>query len=197
MEQSDTLKEVIDFHGHMCPGVAYGFRVAETALKRLRERARDEEIVAVVENDSCAVDAIQVMTGCTFGKGNLIFKDYGKQVYTFFSRETGKGFRISLDYNREETQEERDVWQKYGEGDRTASVVNALQEIKRKKVEEILKAPAEKLFSLDPVTVPAPPKARIYPSVRCVRCGEKVMEPRTREIDGRDCCIPCSESAPG
>lgn len=39
----------------------------------------DEEMVAIVENDSCAVDAIQVLTGCTLGKGNLIFRDYGKQ----------------------------------------------------------------------------------------------------------------------
>lgn len=197
MVNRDALKEVVEFHGHICPGVAYGYRVAETALKKLGERAQDEEIVAVVENDSCAVDAIQVMTGCTFGKGNLIFKDYGKQVYTFFSRESGKGFRVSVDYSREETPEERDLWRKYGEGNRTAAVVNAIQEIKRKKVEEILKTPAEKLFSLEPVTFPAPPKARLYPSVRCVQCGEKVMAPRTRQIDGKDYCIPCSEHRSG
>ena len=39
--------------------------------------AADEEIVAIVENDACGVDALQCVTGCTFGKGNLIFRDYG------------------------------------------------------------------------------------------------------------------------
>ncbi|MDX1763982.1 MAG: FmdE family protein [bacterium] len=197
MEQSEALKEVVAFHGHICPGIAYGYRVAETALNALGERARDEEIVAVVENDSCAVDAIQVMTGCTFGKGNLIFKDYGKQVYTFFSRDTGKGLRISVDYNREETPEERDVWQRYGAGDRTAEVVKALEGIKRRKIEEILKSPSEKLFSLNPVTVPPPPKARIVASLHCAQCGEKMMETRTREIGGKGYCIPCGEGESG
>jgi len=61
-----------------CPGLPGSLR----ALKELKGRAEDEELVAVVENNLCAVDAVQVMTGCTFGKGNLIFRDYGKQVYT-------------------------------------------------------------------------------------------------------------------
>ncbi|MCI5189229.1 MAG: hypothetical protein D3905_05405, partial [Candidatus Electrothrix sp. AS4_5] len=32
----------------------------------------DEEIVCVTENDSCSVDAIQVLTGCSIGKGNPV-----------------------------------------------------------------------------------------------------------------------------
>ena len=58
-------------------------------------RPEDEELVAIVENDSCSVDAIQYVTGCTMGKGNLIFRDYGKHAYTFFNRNTGKGIRIT------------------------------------------------------------------------------------------------------
>ena len=73
--------------------------MAKAALRELKaDRPRDEELVAIVENDSCAVDAIQFITGCTFGKGNLIFRDYGKHVYTFFNRRTGQGVRISEDY---------------------------------------------------------------------------------------------------
>lgn len=49
-------------------------------------RSSDVEIVVVVENDTCAVDALQVVTGCTMGKGNLIFHDYGKQAYIFIER---------------------------------------------------------------------------------------------------------------
>jgi formylmethanofuran dehydrogenase subunit E len=72
-----TLWErVVDFHGHECIGLASGYRVAEAAMDALGDgRDIDEEMVAVVENDSCAVDAIQVVTGCTLGKGNLIFRD--------------------------------------------------------------------------------------------------------------------------
>ena len=97
---SDTdLREAIQFHGHLCPGLALGFRVAKAALRELKaDRPRDEELVAIVENDSCAADAIQFITGATFGKGNLIFHDYGKHVYTFFNRRTNHGVRISEDY---------------------------------------------------------------------------------------------------
>ncbi|NTV15797.1 MAG: formylmethanofuran dehydrogenase, partial [Desulfobulbaceae bacterium] len=90
-EQTPTFEDAARFHGHTCPGLAFGFRVARVAIRELGlSRAEDEELVAVVENDSCAVDAIQVLTGCTFGKGNLIFRDHGKQVYTFFKRATGE-----------------------------------------------------------------------------------------------------------
>ena len=71
------IEETIRFHGHSCPGLALGIRAAEVALKE-SERAPDEEVVAVVETDMCGVDAIQYLTGCTFGKGNLIHLDYGK-----------------------------------------------------------------------------------------------------------------------
>ena len=93
------LRDTVQFHGHLCPGLALGYRVAKAALRELKaDRPHDEELVAVVENDSCAVDAIQYITGCTFGKGNFVFRDYGKHVYTFFNRRTGQGVRISEDY---------------------------------------------------------------------------------------------------
>jgi formylmethanofuran dehydrogenase subunit E len=57
-------------------------------------RAEDEELVAIVENDACGVDALQCVAGCTFGKGNLMFRDYGKQVYTIYCRSTRSGIRV-------------------------------------------------------------------------------------------------------
>ena len=83
------VKQATDFHGHWCPGLAIGIRAAEWALKKLG-KTPDEEIVAVVETDMCAVDAIQSLTGCTFGKGNLIHRDYGKSAFTFYPRQDGR-----------------------------------------------------------------------------------------------------------
>ena len=42
------------------------------------------------------MDAVQVLTGCSIGKGNLIYRDYGKQVYTFACRNSGQAVRISV-----------------------------------------------------------------------------------------------------
>ena len=47
-----------------------------------------EEVVCITENDACGVDAVQVITGCTMGKGNLIYRGTGKMVFSFFNRKT-------------------------------------------------------------------------------------------------------------
>ena len=70
-------------------------RAAQIALRELGGRAQDEELVAIVECDNCAVDAIQELTGCTFGKGNLIYRDLGKTAFTFIRRSDGKAIRVA------------------------------------------------------------------------------------------------------
>src|SRR5512136_1823556 len=89
------IRDTTRFHGHWCPGLAIGIRAAEWALKEMG-KSPTEEIVAVVETDMCGVDAIQYLTGCTFGKGNLIHKDYGKNAFTFYRRRDGKAMRLVL-----------------------------------------------------------------------------------------------------
>jgi len=78
------LTRAVDFHGHLCPGLAMGCRASLAGLRELgANRAQDEELVATVYNDSCAADGVQVLTGCTFGKGNLRFRDLGKMAFVF------------------------------------------------------------------------------------------------------------------
>ncbi len=64
----DKIDNVVRFHGHMCPGLAIGIRAAEIALREIGPHAEDEEVIAIVETDMCAVDAIQYLVGCTFGR---------------------------------------------------------------------------------------------------------------------------------
>ena len=191
-----TLDEIVDFHGHMCPGLALGYRVSEFALRQMGARARDEELVAIVENDSCAVDAVQVMTGCTFGKGNLYFRDHGKQVYTFIRRDSGKTLRIAVDWvSPEESQQESAAWKKYAGGDRSKEVLALIHARKSNKIKAVMEAPDEQLFKVSQEPVKAPGGARIYPSLSCSKCGEKTMEPRMRLLEGEPVCLPCFENA--
>jgi len=189
-----TFEDVVAFHGHACPGLALGYRVSLYALKMLGDRASDEELTATVENSSCAVDAVQVLTGCTFGKGNLIFRDYGKHVYTFIRRPSGEGIRISVDWRApEETEEEKSMWERYMKGDRSEEVLNIVHDRKAKKIDIIMNAKDDELFTVTKSGMALPEEARIYPSVRCFGCNEKVMEPRARLRDGKIVCIPCFE----
>lgn len=190
--QSDDLKATIQFHGHLCPGLALGYRVTKAALRELKaERPHDEELVAIVENDSCAADAVQFISGCTFGKGNFMFRDYGKHVYTFFNRRTGIGVRISEDYrgfDNDPRFPELKRRQDAGE-DVSAERKAYLME----KAEAILHADEQELMTKTRITSLPPEEAKIRGSLRCAVCNEKFMESRGRVKNGKIVCIPCFE----
>lgn len=198
IEKNDWEK-VIEFHGHACPGLAKGYRVAGIALRELKvTRSGDEEIVAIVENDTCAVDAIQVLVGCTFGKGNLIFKDYGKQVYTFISRNGPKAIRISVneDIGKIDSDRFKVIMDRIFKGEATDAEKNLFNEFKEKRTQYILNASEEELFKknyLKEITIPE--RARIFDTLICAFCGEGVSSARVRTRDNKTSCIPCAENA--
>ena len=192
-----TYDEAAEFHGHKCPGLAYGYKAAEYALKELFEdRARDEELVAIVENDACGIDAIQFLTGCTIGKGNLIFRDYGKQVYTFIKRSSGDAVRIV----QKEGTAMADFDKKTGElADKVFS--NSATEDEKQEfferrnlvIKKILDMPCEELYSLKHIKMVIPQKAKLFKSLKCAKCKEIVSESRARVENGRIVCMPCYE----
>jgi formylmethanofuran dehydrogenase subunit E len=188
-----NFDDAVTFHGHACPGLAIGYRVATLALKELGVRSRDEELLAIVENNSCAVDAIQFMCGCTFGKGNLIFKDFGKQVYTFIRRPHPDALRIAVKWEPPSDDPETEaMWKRYAEGDRSKQVTAMVQDRKARRMKSVLEADDSELFAVKRIRLEIPEPARIYKSLACAACGETVMEPRTREVGGQVICIPCS-----
>ena len=163
MEDSNKLNtipfsDVTKFHGHVCPGSAIGYRAAEIAIRELsKTRSMDEELLAIVENDSCSVDAIQVVTGCTFGKGNLIFKDYGKQVYTFVNRDTGDSLRLSLNKGINEMDKEFDSIRKKAFSKSATKEDKIKFEMKKDKFSKaILDMSADELFKIEHVKVKIP-----------------------------------------
>jgi formylmethanofuran dehydrogenase subunit E len=183
------FEEVVRFHGHRCPGLALGYRAARLAMEELHAtRSGDEDLLAIVENDACGVDAIQYVTGCTIGKGNLIFRDFGKQVYTFINRSNGDAVRIS---QRTEFAERRRA---QGSQDLRAKVVAgaAFRTQSNQTVEEILSLPGEEIYKVEHVRVEVPERARIFRSHPCAVCGEMVSESRSRVKDGKIVCIPCA-----
>jgi len=186
--------DAIAFHGHSCPGLALGYRVALLALRELGERAEDEELVAIVENSSCAVDAVQVLTGCTFGKGNLIFRDHGKHVYTFIKRPSGESIRISVDWKKPaESPEEKKIWEKYMKGDRSKKVLNFVHDKKAQKIQHILAVKDTELMTAKKRKSELPPVAEIFRSLVCDKCGEQMMKSRSMTRDDKTLCIPCFE----
>lgn len=190
IEMDDDLKKAVQFHGHMCPGLAMGYRVAKY-VKEHYPRSEDEELVAIVENSSCSVDAIQDMLSCTSGKGNLIFRDYGKQAFTFYSRDKGKAMRIYVKGDFFEGMD--DVRRKYFQGKLNPEEKKEFEALREKIIDMILTAPDDEVLSVKEVDIPAPAKARIYPSLKCQQCGEAFMEILGRTAGGKVLCKECFE----
>lgn len=169
MEYADIIK----FHGHSCPGLAIGYRLANAAMNALgTTRSDDEELIAVVESDACGVDALQCVTGCTFGKGNLVFRDYGKHAYTLYSRVKQQGVRVVF----------------HGKG-----LPAELREDRPAFAARIMSEQEKTIISVAKVSYEELQTAHIRKSVICAGCEEAVMETRMRDT-GRDrFCIPCAE----
>jgi formylmethanofuran dehydrogenase subunit E len=192
---SPDFKRCESFHGHICPGLALGFRSARMALDHLNASpAADEEVVAVVETDACSADAVQVLTGCTFGKGNFIYKDYGKMALTLFSRETGRGVRVALRSEAlQPDAEHQALLQKLSAGSATEPEKRRFRELHHRRTCEVLAMPAEQLFTLTPVETELPARARVEPSQPCARCGEPTMPSKMETKAGQRLCRGCLE----
>jgi formylmethanofuran dehydrogenase subunit E len=144
-------------------GLAIGYKMATAAMERLESlRAEDEELVAIVENDACGVDALQCASGCTFGKGNLLFRDYGKQAYTIYHRSTRSGVRVHF----------------HGKG-----IPEDLQEDRSALISWILSASNDSIISVTPISIPEPEPARIRKSIPCEFCGESHVTISKRSSD--------------
>lgn len=194
----DTVRRIEDFHGHMCPGLAMGIRASELALDNIGAHAADEEVVGIVETDMCGVDAIQVLTGCTFGKGNLVHRDWGKNAYTFHRRSDGKAVRIvgrPDAWTRDP--EHQALFTKVRAGEATDAERERFGQLHVAESIRLLELEPDTLFTVTPVPAEAPGRARIHASVPCSRCGENVMETRLRRLSGADFCQPCFEAALG
>lgn len=191
-----TLERVVEFHGHMCPGLAMGVQAAQIALREIGPHAKDEEVVAVVETDMCGVDAIQFLTGCTFGKGNFIHRDWGKNVYSFYRRSDGRAIRIAGRPDAwQRDSEHQQLFAKVRTGMATDGEKRRFQELHRAQSRAVLERDPDSMFSVEEITGPPPRKARIHVTVTCARCGEGAMETRIRRLDGQELCPPCFDAA--
>jgi formylmethanofuran dehydrogenase subunit E len=169
MDISELMKKASIFHGHLCPGVAIGTLAAKYALDNGYQFSPNEEIVAVVENNNCSVDAIQTLLGCTFGKGNLIFHDYGKNNYTFYNRKSQKAIRLAY----------------------KSPFKDKKNKTKEELIQMLLQKKPEEVFEIKEVEFNPPAFAQIEESIPCDICKEDTMSSRLMDYQGSRMCIDC------
>ena len=165
-----TWKDCVAFHGHECGGLTIGYKASLYAIQLLKlEFSADEQVVCISENDACGVDAVQVMLGCSIGKGNLLFHMRGKQAFSFYNRKTGTSVRLVLKPKPEGmTREESFAY---------------YQACK-----------PEEMFDVKDTTIQLPEKARLFDSYVCDCCGETTGANWIRLAGDKKLCLDCYES---
>jgi formylmethanofuran dehydrogenase subunit E len=191
---SEDFNKCVEFHGHICPGLAIGFQAARILMERLGvRRAPDEELVTIVETDACGADAIQVMTGCTFGKGNFIFRNHGKNVFSLVDRKRRRGMRVCLRPDIFKADPDFFSLSKKVQNDEASPMqLERFRQLQQERTKKILDADSESLFKIEEISPDIPPKARIIESGICDFCGESTKMDLLRQMNGKKTCIPCS-----
>ena len=165
-----TWQDCVAFHGHECGGLTIGYKASLYAIQLLKlEFSADEQVVCISENDACGVDAVQVMLGCSIGKGNLLFHMRGKQAFSFYNRKTGASVRLVL--------------KPRPEGMTKAESFAYYQSCK-----------PEEMFEVKEATIQLPEKARLFDSYTCECCGESTGANWIRLAGDKKLCLDCYES---
>lgn len=166
-DEKQLWEKAVAFHGHVCGGLTIGYKAALFAIELLDLTfSDDEQVVCITENDACGVDAIQVILGCSVGKGNLLFHMRGKQAFSFYNRKTGKSVRLVL--------KEKPA------GMTRAESLDYYQSL----------APKD-MFDVKETTIALPEQARIFDSYICECCGESTGANWIRLAGGKKLCLDC------
>jgi formylmethanofuran dehydrogenase subunit E len=185
MESFDELlKQAEIAHGHLCAGQILGVRLSMLGLARLGiadPRGADRKrLIAYVEIDRCATDAIGLVTGCRLGKRTLKFRDWGKMAATFVDLQANRAIRIAaLDGSRETA----------------ARLYPHIDNKNQQQMQAYRELPDNELFreqwvsvEIDAADLPGYKAER----VSCARCGEGVNFGRFAVVGGERLCLSCA-----
>jgi formylmethanofuran dehydrogenase subunit E len=189
-------------HGHKCPAMPLGLRAGAAALHALGvDRAQDGQLEVLLElGDAhcahCFADGVQMITGCTFGKGNIRKLGLGKFGLTLVDRATGRKVRVVPKAEVQLATRQTPFFQDYRMKGIPASQVPA--EVVEPLIQNVMNAPVEKILRVGDVqqgpVASRPPEQ--FSAFVCERCGDMVIESYGRVQGDQKVCIPCCECEP-
>jgi formylmethanofuran dehydrogenase subunit E len=196
-----ALKRVVDFHGHICPELALGSKFCEFVQHLLSENnLEDNNFSVLAENNTSALDAIQILLGVTVGNQRLMIMDYGKHNYTMYSRSKNKGWNFKMktmafgdeeDFHRLE--------EKIINNSAQLEDMVSFQKLIDERVHQIFALSPEELFVIEPTQcAQQQPQESTSLYTICSMCGQQVLATRCIERRDRILCLPCfQKEAPG
>ncbi len=189
-------------HGHKCPAMPMGLRVGASAMNKLGvERAKDGELVTLIEIGdnhcaTCFADGIQMITGCTFGKGNIKKLHYGKWGVTLIDKKSGRAIRVTPKASAMEANKKSDFFKKYREKGIPASSVP--EEVVMPLIDRVMNSDEDKLINAGEIfKYEVVENPHSFEGFICDLCGEMTVEPYGRISGDKKVCIPCREKETG
>lgn len=196
IEAKDYYEVALKLHGHKCPAMPSGLRVGAAAMNALGvERSKDSQLLALVElgDDhfaTCFADGVQMITGCTFGKGNIKKLHYGKWGVTLVETKTGRAVRVISKAESMLATKKSKFFTEYRSKGIPAS--EAPEEVVAPLVERVMNVPDEQmLFISDIFHYDVPKKADSFNSFVCDVCHEMTVERYGRPFEDKKVCQPC------
>ena len=199
MNQNDEIYKIgLALHGHKCPAMPLGLRAGEVAMQLLGvQHSSDGGLTALVEIDhnhcsTCFADGVQVVTGCTFGKGNIRSLGYGKFALTLIDNKTKRSVRIVATKEAMRRSQESEFIKERKNGVAPTKIDPSLVD---PLIDRVLSDDVDNLFilgSIQQISLP-PMQPHAFDTFICSECGEVTVERYARIKKGKLICIPCSE----
>jgi formylmethanofuran dehydrogenase subunit E len=198
IDAKEFLKAGQHLHGHKCPAMALGLRAGAAAMNALAvARAKEKEMSAVLElgDDHCAhcfAEGVQMITGCTFGKGNIRKAGFGKFGLILTEQATGRSVRVVPRAEAQLASRRSPYFLEYRAKGIPASKVP--DEVVDPVIDQLMGAPQERILAVGPefrISVEQQPET--FATAVCPDCGELVIERYLRPDGNRMVCIPCLE----
>ncbi|MHA1889865.1 MAG: FmdE family protein [Promethearchaeota archaeon] len=196
IDPKDYLEFGLKFHGHKCPAMPLGLKMASVAMNILEvSKSQASELFAIVDLGehhcaNCLADGIQVITGCTFGKGNIKRSMKGKFSMTLIDRQNKRGVKVTPFGSWLKKAFDSPFMAERQNGKAPQEIDES---IVAPLIKKVLEMPANEQFKVEiikDISVKIP--LHIWDKRLCDKCGELTVAEYGYYINGQFSCADCA-----
>ena len=142
MTQIPTFEEIAEAHGHRCPGIAIGYKMAKAAA----EWAGDEPVRVYSTTTRCPLDALRHTFHLT--DETLTIEDKGELHFVLEKADGSKLFIDEVPGSKIKNDEGDKLRKKVREGTASKEETARFNEIQEELLQQAFNTPDEKLFTI-------------------------------------------------
>lgn len=194
----DWLEFGQKFHGHKCPAMPNGLRVGSAAMNALGvERTGDSVLHAILDLGdnhcaTCFADGVQVITGCTFGKGNIEKTYKGKWALTLIDKKINRAVRVTPTAEAMLANKKTAFFKDYRE--KGVPPTQVPDEVVEPLVVKVMNAPENMMMKISEVfEYQWKQPVHSFNSFVCEECGEMTVMEYGRIKGDKKVCIDCAK----